>query len=535
MSIDRDSEYIGEAAKTSANAAFTLFLGDFTYNLVLALGSIIIARMLGSEGYGLFSLALIPPQTLVLLTSLGIDIGVARYMQRYNIERLYGRVAKIVGISILLRIVIGITGWATCYIYAENLSGILINRPGIGYLVRVTAIVVLLQLMYNLVLNIFIGFNRFQATSLIKIVYSIFKTTTTIALLILGFGVIGALVGNIVGYAVSLLLASTLIYRGVREINQHRRADDGIDSLSMLSILLKYSLPLYIGSLAGIALSIYQNVLLSYTLNEAHIGGYRAVSNFLVLVNVVTVPISLALLPFFTQFNSDGEERLGKALNMANRYIAMVAIPITVISMVFSRELIYIFYGGGYLFMSVYLPLLFAPNLLAGFGSIAIPAMFNGIGVTRYNMYLNIVNLLIFIPVSYLLAYVLNYGLWGFLVSMILSSIATTALAIYLSRRFAKNSIEFRSVGRLYTAAFIAAIPILPVFHISVPRFITVVRVVVGGIAYLLIYVFAASLLRCITREDVDFIVSIFKRYPIVNVFLSVIARYANFIFKLLE
>lgn len=534
MSVNKDSEYIGEAAKLSANAALTLFLGDFTYNLILALGSIAIARILGSEGYGVFSLALIPPQTLALLTSLGIDIGVARYIQRYSIEKQYRQIIQIVKASILLRVAIGIIGTTICYFYSETLSSILVNRPGIGGLVKVTAIVVFLQLIYNLLLNVFIGFNSFQATSIMKITYSVFKTTISIILLLLGFGVIGALFGNILGYTASILPAAILVYRNIKQVNQYNTSNNGVD-LYTLIVLLKYSLPLYMGSLTGIILSIYQNVLLSYSLSEVYIGGYRAMYNFMGLISIITTPISLALLPFFTRFDDSVKEKLDKALNMANKYIALIIIPITVISMVFSKELMYILYGREYMFTSIYLPLLFAPNLLAGLGSIAIPTMFNGIGVTRYNMYLSITNALVFIPTSYLLTYRFNYGLWGFLTSTLFSSIITTALAIYLSKKFVYDPINIKLIGGFYIASIISIIPIIPVFYIHVPRLITLIRLLVGGIIYLLIYIGIAIVLNCINKDDVDFIANTFKNYPIINVFLKVFVKYANLILRLVD
>jgi O-antigen/teichoic acid export membrane protein len=367
-----------------------------------------------------------------------------------------------------------------------------------------------------------------------KITYSVFKTTISIILLLLGFGVIGALFGSILGYTASILPAAILVYRNIKQVNQYNTSNNGVD-LYTLIVLLKYSLPLYMGSLTGIILSIYQNVLLSYSLSEVYIGGYRAMYNFMGLISIITTPISLALLPFFTRFDDSVKEKLDKALNMANKYIALIIIPITMISMVFSKELMYILYGREYMFTSIYLPLLFAPNLLAGLGSIAIPTMFNGIGVTRYNMYLSITNALVFIPTSYLLTYRFNYGLWGFLTSTLFSSIITTALAIYLSKKFVYDPINIKLIGGFYIASIISIIPIIPVFYIHVPRLITLIRLLVGGIIYLLIYIGIAIVLNCINKDDVDFIANTFKNYPIINVFLKVFVKYANLILRLVD
>jgi len=52
----------------------------------MALASILIARLLGPENYGLYTVALITPSFLIALSDLGISAALTRFSARFHSE-----------------------------------------------------------------------------------------------------------------------------------------------------------------------------------------------------------------------------------------------------------------------------------------------------------------------------------------------------------------------------------------------------------------------------------------------------------------
>lgn len=66
-------------AGDSAVGGFSLFLGEAFSTLMLAAGVILVARLLGPDGYGLYTLAFVVPIFVMFLVELGVDEAVIRF------------------------------------------------------------------------------------------------------------------------------------------------------------------------------------------------------------------------------------------------------------------------------------------------------------------------------------------------------------------------------------------------------------------------------------------------------------------------
>ncbi len=517
-----DVEALGAAARN----AFILSIGDLLYNAILAIGAIAIARILGSEGYGVYSLALTVPLTLYTFISLGLDTAITRYVKFYLAEKRFDVAIGVVRVSLLLKVLIGIVGSAICFFYARSLSMLILNRPDLDRYVVFTSIAVLLDSLYTFLLSTFIGFEEVWRNTIIKVVYSVSRTAMAIALLLIGLQVMGVIAAYIAGLMLSILIGFTFLASVVRSINRFYEGDiASVKSFTIARELILYSLPLYAASLANSITAAYQNILLAYTLTEAEIGGYRALVTLQTLVLVVLGPITTSLLPMYTRINVEGNmERLAVILAKSNRYIAAIIVPLTLLSMVYSREIVYLFYGAGYLFVSEYLPLIFAPFLLVGLGSITIPQLFNALGRTKLNMYVAIASIAIFIPMSYILTVVIGYRLWGFLIANIVATIITVILYNILLAKSSRCNINIKGAIPIYISSLAALPVLLALLYIPLPRPVTLLRVVAGGTLYTTLYIILSTVLKAINEHDIEFFTKIFTEMPIIGIFIKPLA-----------
>ncbi|MEM1525976.1 MAG: oligosaccharide flippase family protein [Ignisphaera sp.] len=530
--MDSDVEELGIAARS----AIILSLGDFIYSAVLALSYVIVIRFLGSEGYGLYSLVHSVPLLLYSFVSLSVDMAISRYIKFYISRNMVYEARNVVKVSLYIKILTGLSTTIICLIFPKPLAEIVINRPDAYNYIMLASTIGLLNSLYTYLLSVFVGLEEAWVNSIIKITYSISRTVTVIPLLLIGFYVVGAIASHIVSLflavAIGIIPLISIVKRKLN-VNLNKRVDD----LSLIAKeLISYSIPLHTSSLIATAVSMYQTVLLARTLTDTEIGGYRALTVFQTFITVILGPITIALLPMFTGINAKGgKEALLRALTRSNKYISFIVVPLTLLTMVFSRELVYLICGPDYLFAYVYLPLLFAPYLLVGFGSATIPQLFNAIGETKLNLYVSTISSAIFVPTSYILTMVLDYRLWGFLASSLISSISSVTLYNVLLVKILKDKVNVKALNPLYASSLLAlSIPAL-FLYIPLPKPISLVRVVVGGVLYILLYIAFSVVLKALNEQDIEFFEKAFQTIPVLKTFIKLFAIFAKKLMKIVN
>ena len=73
-------------AKATVRGGFFLFLGMTSSTIILALTSILVARLLGPENYGLYSVILIVPSFLIALSDLGVSHALTRFSAHFHVQ-----------------------------------------------------------------------------------------------------------------------------------------------------------------------------------------------------------------------------------------------------------------------------------------------------------------------------------------------------------------------------------------------------------------------------------------------------------------
>lgn len=518
-----DSEV--EELWTAAKSAIILSLGDFTYNAILFLSYIVTLRLLGSEGYGLYNLVVSIPLQILSFISLSIDTAISRYTRFYLAKNMVEEVKNVLKVTLFIKILSGVVATIICFLFANQLATLIINRPDAYSYIRFASIIALLNNLYTYLLSVFIGFEEVWRNSVLKVIYSVSKTVLAIPLLLMGFYIIGALASYILSLYIAIAIGFVFLVTSIKQRFSQKVVKKDSISKVLAKEVVKYSAPLHISTLLSTILSVYQTIILSRTLTDAEIGGYRALLVFQTFITVVSAPISISLLPMYTNINAKGDrESLAKAFSKSNKYIALIILPLSTAIMVFSRELVYIICGADYVFASVYLPLLFAPNLLAGLGSIAIPQLLNAVGKTNFNLYASLTSTIVFIPTSYLLTIVLGQRLWGFLASSLIASVIGLATMAFFGVRLLGKFLEFKDVLPIYASSALAVVPTILFYYVPFPRPTSVIRIAVGGLTYILIYIVINVLLKGLKEQDVDFFEKAFKGIPVLNMVIKLLA-----------
>ena len=98
-----------DMAKVSLKGSFHVMWGLVASTVISAVGTIIIAGLLGPADYGLYSIALTAPAIIVLFRDWGVNFAMIRYTAQSNAENKIANIRGIYISGLVFEITLGIT------------------------------------------------------------------------------------------------------------------------------------------------------------------------------------------------------------------------------------------------------------------------------------------------------------------------------------------------------------------------------------------------------------------------------------------
>jgi len=484
-------------AVKAARGGLFLFIGNASSTVILAVGIIIVARLLGPSSYGLYTLALVIPTLLVTLSDAGMNFALVRYPARLRSVGDHARASRLIRLGFLLKLAISIVAFLVCYAGSAQIATIVLNRPELAPFLQLASLMIIFQAIFDATSNSFIGQDLMQYSASVQIMQAILKGTLGPALVLIGLGIRGAISGYVLALAAAGLIGATILFTGHARSSKQRS-----DSVSMeLRELLRYSLPLYVASILGVFLTQYQSIVLAHFASNIEIGNFGATWNFTNFMMILIYPITTAIFPMFSKMDPKSQRSdLARGFVLAVKYTSLLIIPASVAVMIFSRELIYLTYGSGYTFAPQYLVLLSALYLLSVISYLVLGSFLNGVADTGTVVKMSILTLAVYLPLGPLLAWL--WGPQGLLVAYILTSAVSTIYGIRTtSVRFGARP-DLRVGGRVLLAALGAAVPTVALIQLDGAG-VGAVNLIVGGLLYLTAYLTLAPILGAVDKQDV--------------------------------
>jgi len=427
----------GRLAVKVASGGMILSAGNLAYSTISAIGSIVVARMLGPADYGVMGIALIYPMMLSGLADLGLSTAIARFA---SLGDLRGALT-----ALWLRVIASAVFAMALILLAPYMAASL-QRSYLTPMIQLLSIYAFASGALASATAFLAGVNRYQDLALINLVAAAARVSLSIALVLAGYGVYGALWGFSIGYSLAV------IYALVKLVSLAGQAPSF--AKPVLMGVLGYSLPLYVPGLIGIPLSQFYNILRAVYVTDVEVGNYQIASNLLAPISIATSSLSTALFTTLPQLvNRDYELR--DAVNKAARYTAIVIAPIATALALFSKQVVYVVYGPKYELAPLYLSIMAFSSLLAPFGVVTM--YLNIIGATKATMMLNIISLAMGLPITWIL--LVRYGMLGAVVASLVGSALSAALSLIIVERRYSVKVEVSRVVRYWLPSLAASAP----------------------------------------------------------------------------
>jgi len=524
-----DMDELDKVTEKSARGGLHLFMGSFISEILNAIGIIIVARLLSPEEMGAYSLSFVIPGMFVLFTSWGLNEALIRNLALYQNQNRWDDMRRMVKVGFLFQGSLAIVLSLVLFLSADVLASVLLTRPELGTVVRVTSLLVVLQVINTMMSSVLIGIERMDHRAYVIVLQSVIKVVSASALVILGYGVIGAVVGHMLAVSVSTAISILLIYKNM--MGKPDTYGEEVREDSSLKELLRFGFPLYLGAfLLNISLR-YKGLLLAWFADNTAIGNLDIAVKFISLITLFTFPVQSVMYPTFSKFSFiDQADELKVLFKSSVRYATLLVIPVASLVTVLSEQFVVTLFGNKYQQAPLFLALSLLQFLAVGIGSLSSFTFLNSQGDTLTTLKLNGIN----VAFSMVLGTIMTWrlGIPGLLLGSFLSTISANIVNLYVINKRYSVRVD---IGYSVRVAIFSGISALSAY--SVLRLIdttnTWINLIVGSLSFLLACIPSMTFIGAVEEADIRNIDRVMSGqpmlYPFVAPLLYIVERMIGF------
>jgi O-antigen/teichoic acid export membrane protein len=512
-----------EMGQASATGSLQLFVGKIVSTVALAVGIIVLQLFIQQSDYGLYTVALVPAATFLLFQDWGIGSAMARNCAKARSQNIAIDLRKIIIVGVSFEIATGLILTFCSLITASFIANSIFSKPQSAILMIVASVTILSSSIIAASQSLFVGFEKMKLNSFVIVLQALIQCALSPLLVLLGYGAMGALLGYTLGSVVACILAISLLYFGIfRKLPIIKTSRSRV--IDTLKPMLKYGIPLAISAiLYGIVAPFFSFVMATYCSNIM-IGNYRVAQNFALLVSIFSATILTTLFPVFSKINPVTEKQLLKSIFASSiKYASILLIPAAMAMMVLSQPLVGTLYHDKWAYAPSFLILSNITALFAVVGSLSLPVILSALGETKMLMKLNLLQLLIAIPLAIIL--VPTLGINGVIIGALLDGIPGLIIGLYFLKKHYEIQPDLHSSVKIFLSSGIAAIIVFLILTVLVEP--SWVKLIIGSILYIGIFLIAAPLVKAINKTDINNMRIMFARagilYKILNIPLRII------------
>jgi len=514
--------------KVSATGSFQLFIGQAASTIILAVGTIILTRLMLPEEYGLYTIALMPSLMISLFRDWGVNSATTKYVANLRAKNKDNDIHDLLIAGLTFEIATGLALSFLSLLLANVIATTVFHRPQSASLISIASITIFSGSLLTASQSSFVGFEKMQFNSLTMICQSIVKSLAAPLLVFLGYGALGALLGYTFSFLAAGIIGLAMLYFILfRKLRRTKTNRTGI--FETLKTMLHYGIPLSISSILGGFRIQFYSFVMAFFCSDIMIGNYQAATNFAVLLTFFTFPISTVLFPAFAKLDPKNEHQLLRNVFTSSiKYTALLLVPATMAVMVMSNPMIGTLFGQKWTYAPFFLTLNVISNLFVVFGSIIMGSFLAGLGETKMQMKLSILTLSIGLPLAFLL--IPTLGITGVILASIFAGLPSLFLGLHWIWKRYEAKVDFKSSTKIFIASAIAAITTyLSLNFLNIADWI---ELTTGGIIFLTAYVLAAPIIGAINQSDINNLRTMLSGLGIIskliNIPLALAERVAN-------
>jgi O-antigen/teichoic acid export membrane protein len=298
----------------------------------------------GRTTNGEFHLALALLTVLMAFSSLGLGAGVARFVSLYAGQNDAGRQRGVVRLALVFNLFSGAIFGAGLVLLREPLARLLGGGEGLSQILLVTGVMLPLRNLTHVLREVLMAAKRVGLRVLVfDIVGNVVLLGAGGALVYMGYGALGAVLAQLLAFAVGCVLAWGLVRWG--NVFPRCRARTG----DVLRELMRFSLPVLVSVFVAEMLVNADLLMLGWLKSPAEAGLYRGVFLLLTPANLAALLVSPLVIPLVTREYARGNMNEARdCTRMAGRWLMLLLAPIVLTAILMRKELAMVLLGADY-------------------------------------------------------------------------------------------------------------------------------------------------------------------------------------------
>ena len=417
-------------------------IGGYIYKFLMV-------YLLNNYAYGILTIISPFQNILQTLAAGGLPPTISKYVSEYNATNQKENSYKLILVSIKIAILLGITFGLLMIFFIAPLLVKIYNNNSLLLPLQIIGLIVPFSAIVGVFRGIFQGTYEMTHILTSRAIEQITMILSAIVLIILGFSVVGAIFGSVIGFFSSLISVIIILHKYFLDIFQGmlKLKMDFKEEIKIAYKIISFSIPVILTAISEIGIYSMTTTIMPLFITISEIGYFGIAEPIARLPLMISNSLATTILPVTSEmFASKNTNILKKYMFNALRYNLIIMVPICLFIMIFSKEVLLVmfftkpFYSKGANVLTILTLGMFFYSIFAITSS-----MIQGAGKPKSSMYLLIRGFIQILLLSFI--FIPYFGVNGGAISTTLTTATMTLISlIYLNKHI---SLKFNMIHYL--------------------------------------------------------------------------------------
>ncbi|MBU2633756.1 MAG: flippase [Nanoarchaeota archaeon] len=483
-----------ETSKKIVKGALIVFISMMVGRLLSYIYVTLLAKT-GSFNYGLLSLGFVISSILIVISMMGLNVGVVRYVAYYKGKGDEARIKGALLSSIKIALPISILLAFILFLFSEFISVNLFHNPDLTVILKILSFTIPVVVLINLILETLNGLQKIFYTTLSReVIDKALKIIFAFFIIYIGY--------SVVEISWSYLLATVLTFLATLYfLNKYgfNLFDKKTKAIYFTKRLFRFSYPLLFVGIITLLVKWTDVLMVGFFRTTSEVGVYNVVLSTANLLVIIPTALMGLFTPIIMELYSKGDKKeIEKISKRVSKWIFYINFPIFLALMLLSRELLKIVFGNEYVIGYISLIILLIAYVLHSLSHIPTGTLLM-IKKTNTIFVVGLISVIINIALNYLLIPV--YGING---AAIATSTSLIANFIFLTLWNYKLN-KFQTLSLNYFKSILAGAILGVLFYFLIrPLFVinSIYQMAFFSFVLLLVYLLLLYLFGSWDQED---------------------------------
>lgn len=346
------STEIEKSLATVARGAGIIFFGTIIGNLLGIVNQVLMGRFLGPGDYGLFNLGISVMMIFCVLPHFGLGSALTQFIP-YNIKNnRHDKVRAGIDFSLKFCLIVGVLVSITLFILSGDIATKVFHNTDLEVVIKILCIALPFWAFHNTSAGFIQAFKKPEYHAYIEnIGMKVLQLSVFLILILLGYRLFGALIAYICAAIFASIAYIYILYSklypslNIPVFNPEQRKEH----VDVEKELVSLSWPLFLAGFTFLFMGYTDRILLGIYMTSVDIGIYAAAFAIASLMLFTFTSFSFNFRPLMAEYFAINDiSGMKKLYSSITKWIFLLTFPAVIYLVFYSRDVIWLIYGGSF-------------------------------------------------------------------------------------------------------------------------------------------------------------------------------------------